>query len=296
MKKINLMATRHSAFYSPFISCIAGGFLEKEGLEGSYQVVPAGASTVAEVASGRIDVGQSAVSNSFGPLEQGKRPPVAHFAQINRYDGFIIAAREPDTAFHWSKLKGRRFLHVHGGQPEAMLRYALYKEGVDLDEFDRIESKGGEQMMQQWLGGEGDYFHEQGAWPQQLEHIGKGYIVGAVGPSIGPVAFSSLVCRWDWTNSDTAQRFATAYRASRQWVNTADPLEVARAEARFFPDMAVEAIAAAIAFYQKLDNWGGDVAIDAQHYETALDVFAHSNLITKRHPYGDVIIAPPPTS
>jgi NitT/TauT family transport system substrate-binding protein len=190
-------------------------------------------------------------------------------------------------------LKGKKFLHVHGGQPEAMLRYALHKEGVDLDETQRIKSGGGEQMMQQWLAGEGDYFHEQGAWPQQLEHIGKGHIVAAVGPSVGLVAFSSVVCRWDWTGTDDAKRFAAAYRASRHWVNSADPMEVAKAEAKYFPDIAVEATAAAVAFYQKLDNWGGDIAIDPLHYETALDVFEHSGKINKRHAYGDVVIAPP---
>jgi len=293
VKTINLMATRHSAFYSPFISCIAGGFLEKEGLEGRYHVMPAGTTTVAEVAAGRMDVGQSAVSNSWAALDKGEKPLVAHFAQINRYDGFILAAREPDSSFKWSKLKGKKFLHVHGGQPEAMLRYALHKEGIDLDELERIKSGGGEQMLQQWLAGEGDYFHEQGAWPQQLEHIGKGHIVAAVGPSIGPVAFSSVVCRWDWTGTDNAKRFAAAYTASRNWVNTADPMAVAKAEASYFPDMAVEAIAAAVAFYQELDNWGGDIAIDPTHYETALDVFEHSKKITKRHAYGDVVIAPP---
>jgi len=293
VKTINLMATRHSAFYSPFICCVAGGFLKKEGLEGSYNVAKPGTSAVADVAAGRMDVGQSAVSISWGPLDKGEQPLVAHFAQINRYDGFIIAAREPDPSFKWSRLKGKKFLHVHGGQPEAMLRYALHKEGVDLDTLERIKSGGGEQMMQQWLAGEGDYFHEQGAWPQQLEHIGKGHIVAAVGPSIGPVAFSSVVCRWDWIDSDDAKRFAAAYRASRHWVNTADPMEVAKAEANYFPDIAVEATATAVAFYQKLDNWGGDIAIDPKHYETALDVFEYSKKITKRHPYGDVIIAPP---
>lgn len=296
VKKIKLMATRHSAFYSPFICCVAGGFLEKEGLEGTYHVVQPGTTTAAEVASGRMDVGQSAVSGSWGFLEKGEKPPVAHFAQINCYDGFIIAARNPDPSFTWSKLKGRKFLHVHGGQPEAMLRYALFREGIDLDALERIKSGGGEQMLQQWLAGDGDYFHEQGAWPQHLEHIGKGHIVGAVGPSIGPVAFSSVVCRWDWIDSDAARRFAAAYRASRHWVNTADPMEVATAEASFFPGIAVAATAAAVAFYQKLGNWGGDISIDPQHYETALDVFAHSQMITTRHAYDDVIIAPPQTT
>ncbi len=293
METINLMASRHSAFYSPFISCIAGGFLEKEGLEGTYQVVAAGQRTGAEVASGRMDVGQSAVSASWGPLEQGNKPDVAHFAQINCYDGFIIAAREPDSSFQWSKLKGKRFMHVHGGQPQAMLRYGLFKEGIDLDELDSIESKGGEQMMKQWRAGEGDYFHEQGAYPQQLEHVGEAHIVASVGESIGPVAFSSLVCRWDWTDSDTAKRFTAAYKASRHWVNNSDPMEIAKAEASFFPDWAVESIAAAIAYYQKLGNWDGDIAIEPGNYETALDVFTHSNLITKRHAYGDVVVPPP---
>ncbi len=287
------MTSRHSAFYSPFICCIAGGFLEKEGLEGTYQVVGAGQRTGAEIASGRMDVGQSAVSASWTLLEKGDAPDVAQFAQINRYDGFIIAAREPDSAFQWSKLKGKRLLHVHGGQPEAMLRYGLHKEGIDLSELDTVESNGGEEIMRQWRSGEGDYFHEQGAYPQQLEHVGEGHIVASVGKSIGPVAFSSLVCRWDWAGTDMAKRFTTAYKASRHWVNTADPMEIAKAEASFFPDWAVEAIAAAIAYYQKLGNWDGDIAIEAEDYESALDVFAHSDLITKRHAYGDVVVAPP---
>ena len=293
MQLINLMASRHSAFYSPFICCIAGGFLEKEGIEGTYQVVGAGQRTGAEIASGRMDVGQSAVSASWTPLEKGNKPDVAHFAQVNQYDGFIIAAREPDSSFQWTKLKAKKFLHVVGGQPQEMLRYGLHKEGIDLDELDTIESGGGEQMMQQWLEGEGDYFHEQGAYPQQLEYLKKGHIVADIGRSIGPVAFSSLVCRWDWLDSDDGKRFTAAYRASRAWANSADPMEVAKAEASFFPDMAVEAIAGAVDFYQKLGNWDGDIAIDPQHYETALDVFVHADLISKRHAYADVVIAPP---
>ena len=42
MPEIRLMVSRHSAFYSPLIATIAGGFLEKEGLSGTYSVVPKG--------------------------------------------------------------------------------------------------------------------------------------------------------------------------------------------------------------------------------------------------------------
>ncbi len=293
MDTINLIASRHSAFYSPLISCIAGGFLEKEGLDGTYRPAKPGETTGTEVATGRMDVGQAAVSASWASLEKGEKPIVAQFAQINRYDGFIIAAREPDPAFQWSKLRDKKFLHVHGGQPEAMLRYGLHKEGIDLSDLDDIESPGGDEMMRQWRDGQGDYFHEQGAFPQQLEHLGEGHIVASVGEAVGPTAFSSLICRWDWLDTDMAKRFAAAYRASRNWVHTADPMEVAKAEESFFPDIAVKATAAAVSYYQKLGTWSGNITVEPDLYESALDVFAHSNLITKRHSYDDVVVAPP---
>ena len=118
----------------------------------------------------------------------------------------------------------------------------------ELPDVTGVESSGGDEMMSQWRSGSGQYFHEQGAFPQQLEHEGIGHIVGSVGEIVGPTAFSSLVCRWDWLESDDAKRVTSAYRASRAWVNTADPMEVARAEADFFPGIAVEATAAAVGF------------------------------------------------
>jgi NitT/TauT family transport system substrate-binding protein len=287
------MASRHSAFYSPMICTIAGGFLEKEGLSGEYHVVEPGGNSGMAVAEGRMDVAQAAVSASWGPLDNGSKAPFAHFAQINRYDGFFIAAREADSDFSWNKLLKGKFLHVHGGQPEAMLRYGAHKMGVDLDAVDDIDSPGGDEMMAQWRAGEGDYFHEQGSFPQQLEHDGQANIVASVGEAVGPVAFSSLVGRWDWLETDDAKRFAAAFRASREWVNTADPADIAKAEASFFPDMAESAIAAAVGTYQKLGTWSGDIAIEPDLYEAALDVFEHSNMVGSRHAYGDVVVAPP---
>lgn len=150
MTVIRLMASRHSAFYSPLICTIAGGFLEKEGLVGEYHVVGPGGSSGGEVAGGRMDVAQAAVSASWGALDNGEKPAFAQFAQINRHDGFFIAAREPDPDFSWDKLLNGKFLHVHGGQPEAMLRYGAHRQGVDLADVDDIDSGGGNEMVARW--------------------------------------------------------------------------------------------------------------------------------------------------
>jgi hypothetical protein len=50
---------------------------------------------------------------------------------------------------------------------------------------------------------------------------------------------------------------------------------------------------ATIAYYQKLGTWDASPEIPREAYEVALDVFAHSGLITERHPYDAVIVAPP---
>lgn len=287
------MVSRHSAFYSPLIATIAGGFLEKEGLSGRYAIVPKGSGTPTEVGAGRVDVGQAAVASSWGSLDRGEEPPVAHFAQINRCDGFFIASRQADSSFTWDKLPGGRFMYVHGGQPEIMLRYGLHKMGVDLTDVPGISKPTTPEMMDAFRNGEGDYFHEQGAYPQQLVHEGVAHVVASVGEAVGPIAFSSLVARRDWLSTDDARRFTAAYTAARHWVHTAEPAEVARAEADFFPDMALEAVTEAIRTYQRLDAWSGDVPIEPELYEAALDAFEHGGRSGPRHPYERVVVPPP---
>src|SRR5688500_5367921 len=98
------MASRHSAFYSPLLATFAAGFLHEEGLDATYQVLPAGRTVGDFLASGEIEVSQSAVSYSWGVLEKGGQPPAVHFAQINQRDGFFIAARRADPAFTLDKL------------------------------------------------------------------------------------------------------------------------------------------------------------------------------------------------
>jgi len=48
-----------------------------------------------------------------------------------------------------------------------------------------------------------------------------------------------------------------------------------------------------IAYYQKLGCWTPHVEITRPAFEVALDVFHRAKLITKRHRYEDVVVAPP---
>jgi NitT/TauT family transport system substrate-binding protein len=148
-------------------------------------------------------------------------------------------------------------------------------------------------MLKAFRAGEADWFHEQARYPQQLEHEAAARIVASVGEVIGPVAFSSLAASAAWVARPHAKRFMRAYRKARAWANTAPPADVAAVEQSLFPGIDRAALVSAIEYYQHLGTWAGDVAIPAEPYETALDVFSHSRLITKRYTYGQVVVAPP---
>ena len=292
--EISIQFTRFSAFYSPLIATIAGGFLVAEGLRPKHSVAPPGKSAIEGLVAGTVHVAQSAPSQGFGPLEKGQRPPAVHFAQINEKDGFFLTARAADPSFSWDRLKGRRVLVDHGGQPLAMFKYACHRRGLDYATIVAVNVPS-EEMDRAFRQGEGDYIHQQGPAPQQLEHDGVGSIVASVGDAIGPCAFSSLAATREWLQTDMAKRFMRAYRKARAWLLATPAATVAEAEAGFFPDIDRTVLATTIATYQKLGCWTPHVEITRPAFEVALDVFQHAKLITKRHAYEDVI-APPPAA
>jgi NitT/TauT family transport system substrate-binding protein len=292
-EEIRIEFTRFSAFYSPLIATIAGGFLTAEGLTPRHAVSAPGKSAIDGLLDGSVHVAQSAPSYNFGSLEQGKEPPALHFAQINEKDGFFLTGRAPDPAFGWDRLKGRKVLVDHGRQPMAMFKYACFKRGLDFKDIVAVDAGSVDKMIAAFRGGEGDFIHLQGPGPQQLEHDGAGHVVASVGEAIGPCAFSSLAATRAWIASDTAKAFMRAYRKARAWLIATPAAEVAKAEASFFAGTDPAVLAATIAAYQKLGNWTPHVEITRPAFEATLDIFQHSGLITKRHKYEDVVAAPP---
>jgi NitT/TauT family transport system substrate-binding protein len=289
---IHIEFTRFSAFYSPLIATIAGGFLADEGFAPTHGVSTPGKSAIEGLVAGTVQVAQSAPSQGFGPLEKGEKPPALHFAQINEMDGFFLVGREPDPGFRWSSLKGKRIVLDRGGQPLFMFKYALHKSGLDYSDIVPV-NLASDAMDSAFRDGEGDFISMQGPAPQQLEHDRAGHIVASVGKAIGPCAFSSLAARPDWLATEQARRFMRAYRKARAWVRESPAGEIAKAEASYFPGVAPEVLTRTIATYQTLGNWTPHVEITRAAWGATNDIFLYNKQITRRHAYEDVITSPP---
>ena len=293
MAQINIQFTRFSAFYSPLIATEAGGFLQEEGLEPALSISPPGVSAIDALLDGSAHVVQSAPSQGLSALEKGREPGARHFAQINEMDGFFLTGRAPEPDFTWAKLAGKRVLVDHGGQPMAMFRYACVKQGLDFDAIEAVDAGNAGQMDAAFRAGEGDYSHQQGPAPQQLEHDGIGHIVAALGPAIGPCAFSSLAATETWLASDMAKAFMRAYRKARAWVNERPAAEIAAAEQPHFPGVAPEVLADTIEAYQAMGCWSPHVEITRAAFEVTLDVFRNVGRSVEGDIY-PIVVAPPP--
>ena len=293
MASIRIQFTRFSAFYSPLIATVAGGFLEKEGLEGDLSVAEHGVSALEALLRGDVDLVQSAPSQAFASAEKGEMPPAVHFAQINNTDGFFIAGRKANSNFTLQDLKGKRVIVDHGGQPLHMFNYACHKVGLKLSDFEAIDAGSAEDMVAAFKGGEGDYVHLQGPAPQQLEIEGSGVVVGRLGDWVGPCAFSSLASRSDWLETNEAVAFMRAFRAARQWVNQTPALHVANSEIAYFPGISVEALTEAIVAYQALGCWSGQVEIVSDEIAASVEVFRLGGAVTGDIDPSFVAVRPP---
>jgi len=278
--RFRLMASRHSAFYTPFLTC--AGFLRDEGHEVAYSVLGPRQRTYALLRDGEVDIMQSAVSSNWTLREQGIEPLPVHFAQINQRDGFFLAGRGPEPEFQWKNLEGKTLLADHGQQPLAMLKYAAKQNGVDWKQIKVKDAGAPEKMAEAFRGGTADYVHLQGP-------VTAGEIVASVGASMPPVAFSSLCCTQYYRKTEGYRTFLKAYERAREWARTAPAAEVASRVASFFDGVGAEFLAATIARYQALGCWDGGIEIPRDLYEQALNVFQSVGAIAWRHRYEEVV-------
>lgn len=293
MTTINIQFTLFSAFYSPLIVTMAGGFLRDEGLDYEWSVAPPGQSAIAALVDGSAHVIQSAPSQGFNSLLKGETPVAIHFAQVNEMDGFFITAREPDPAFTWNRLEGADVVMFKAGQPNAMFRYACHRAGIDYDKIRPVTPGGAADIDAAFRAGEGQFVQQQGPFPQQLEADGAGYIVARVGPQIGPCAFSSLAATREWLDSDMAVAFTRAYGRARKYLGETPAPEVTALIQPWFADTDGAALQRCIDGYQRLGCWTPHVSITREAFEVTLDVFEHIGHISERYPYDAVCSAPP---
>ena len=307
IKPIKVMSSRHSAFYTPLLLAVELGSTDQsfmksmsEDFECSYSVAENNENVYEKISSGEIDIAQSSVSGSWGNKYS---KDIVHFAEINKMDGFHLVQRSDnnnDEKFDWEMLYQKEILVDHSSQPLYMFKYACSKKNINFDNLNVIDAGSPENMIKKFREGKGDFIHLQA--PQsidltydQFDEEGKniirskvGNIVEYIGKIIGPLSFSTLICKREYLDTKEYHKFIEIFHTTKLFAQTQDPSKISEIIFEFFPETDVDALEKTISIYQKLNCWNGEVNISEDHYDTTLEVFRNSG-VEGIFPYSEIV-------
>ena len=294
---IRVMSSRHSAFYTPLLLAVELGSTDKsfmksvsEDFECSYTVAENNENVYEKISNGEIDIAQSSVSGSWN---NNYSKDIVHFAEINKMDGFHLVQRtddEIDETFNWDLLNEKDILIDHSAQPLYMFKYACSKRNIDFNNLNVINAGSPENMIKSFREGNGDFIHLQAPQSMDLtydlyDEEGKnivrskvGKIVEYIGKIIGPLSFSTLICKREYLDTKEYHKFIEIFHTTKLFAQTQDPSKISEIIFEFFPETDVDALEKTINIYQKLNCWNGEVNISEDHYDTTLEVFRNSGV------------------
>ena len=183
--RIRIMASRHSAFYSPLLGCIQ--ILRGEGHEVTYSVLGAGPAQL------RPDPRRRGRHHAIGGIvqlesrERGVEPLPVHFAQINQRDGFFLAGTPAGRGVRMEE--ARRPNPAGGPRSPAPGDVAVRRAAQRR----RLEEDQGSRRRNARSDGRGLSAAAAGT-TSRASPIVAGEMVASVGASMPAVAFSSLCC------------------------------------------------------------------------------------------------------
>ena len=297
---LRLIETFRSVFYTPIYVSVAGGFLEKEGLDVDFKTCPPEfAHPMSALNRGGADIAQSGIMRSIIASDWGAETVPVHFAKINSRDGFFVLSRTmPDPSglepFRWESLKGAKLIPVgFSPMPWASLQFALRRHGVEPSELDLVTGLSLDEAVTAFREGKAEYIHVPQPTAEQLLDDGSAHLAAALGPENGHLAYSSFAATNQFLESqpETVQRFTVGFANALDWLAAHDAPEVGEAVAGFFPEVSLDLVVKSVARLKAQDNWPTDPVLAQPEYENLHDILIAAGLAKERQPYSKVVRA-----
>ena len=292
-RPLRLLEVIRTLFYTPIYVSVAGGFLEKEGLDVDFKTCPPEfGHPMAAVNNGAADIAQSGIMRSIIASDWGAETVPVHFAEINSRDGFFVISRTKQDPFKWESLKGAKLIPVgFSPMPWASFQYALRRHNIEPSEVDLVTGLDLDQAIAAFREDKAEYIHVPQPAAEQLLEDGSGHLVIALGPVNGHLAYSSFAATNHYlaTEPETVQRFTVGYANALDWLASHNAAEVGEAVAGFFPNVSLELVVKAVARLKAQDNWPTDPTLDRPQFENLHDILIAAGLCKARQPYAKMV-------
>lgn len=290
---VTLNEVAHSIFYAPQYAAIELGYFEDEGIDLTL-VNGAGADKVmTALISGDADIGFMGSEASIYTYAGGAEDYAVNFAQLTQRAGNFLVSREPDPAFSWDKLKGKKVLGGRaGGMPQMVFEYILKKNGIDPKtdvNIDQSISFG--LTAAAFTSDDSDYTVEFEPFATGLELEGNGYVVASLGTDSGYVPYTAYSAKRSYmdANPEIIQKFTNAIQKGMDYVNSHSAEEIAKTIQPQFKETPLENITIIVDRYKSQDTWKTDLIFEKSSFDLLQNILEEAGELPARVPYEDLV-------
>jgi NitT/TauT family transport system substrate-binding protein len=291
MGPLRIVEPFRTVFYAPQYVAHGLGLFEREGVSVELATATAPNGVAGALVAGEAELGLSGPIRALEAADRG-RPDLVCLAEVNSRAGFFLLAPAPADGFAWGQLAGRRVLvFAEAPTPRLCLEYLLERHGVSPGDVDLAADLPAERAAEAFLAGRADYLLQGQPLVERLVATGRAHVAAALGPALGPVAFSA----WLATRRGLAERAAAVAAALRalcraqRWVAAHGPAEIAGAVTWAFPGLDRELLGAAVARYLATRTWAADPVLRRPGFDALQEILLHRGFIRRRHAYDALV-------
>ncbi len=290
---VTLSEVAHSIFYAPQYAAIELGYFEEAGIDLEL-VNGAGADKVmTALVSGDADIGFMGSEASIYTYANGAKDYAVNFAQLTQRAGNFLVGRQPEEAFDWDSLKGKKVIGGRkGGMPQMVFEYILKKHGMDPAADLSID-----QSIDFGLtaaaspSSDADYTVEFEPFATALETEGTGYVVASLGEESGYVPYTAYSAKKSYLEAhpEIIQKFTDAIQKGLDYVNTHSAEEIAKTIQPQFKETDLGALTKIVERYKSQDTWKKDTVFAEESFQLLQNILEESGELPARVPYGDLV-------
>lgn len=291
MEHVRFVVPFRTVFYTPHYLALTLGLFAQEGVEVAHTSAIAPNGVARALLAGEADIGLSGPIRALGLLDRGEGR-LTCVGEVNSRAGFFLLGRVPGHDFTWRDLVGRRVLvFAEAPTPRLCLEYLLERHGVNLRAVDLVADLPTERAVERFVAGQADYLLQGQPVAERLLARGQAYLAAALGPALGPVAFSCYLV----TPRFMAERLGALdavlralYRAQR-WLHRHAPEEIAAELARAFPGEEPAILLGAIRRFLGGNTWAADPVLRRAGFDALQEVLLLRGFIRRALPYEAVV-------
>lgn len=259
LQKVRLCEVVRSIFYAPQYVAINQGFFAEEGLEIELSTGQGADKVMTALLADAADIGLAGAEAPIYVYQEGQKDYVLNFAQLTQKDGSFLVGRQAEPDFKWENLKGKTIIGGRpGGMPEMVLEFILKQHGLTPGEdVEIITNLQFTATAGAFSSGMGDYVALFEPTASLLEKEGVGHVVASLGVSSGEIPYTVFMAQKSVIEEqpEMLQKFTNAMYKAGQWVDKAEPQEIAKVIAPFFPDADLELMTQVVKRYKDQDSW-----------------------------------------